>query len=114
MKHLWREKDGPMPKREGTKHADPLDKAPEWMEFKSLIFSGKMKPMETIGYKITDEINKLCGVDASRVAGDRLKRMLKDAGLKGDYHVRTDEISPGYWFLRVTYEPPLVAGKKRA
>lgn len=119
MKHLWTPKDGPVPKRGGKKHLDPLDKVADWMTFKAAIFSGKMKPQEQIGFKITPDIKTSTGIDQPwRVARDRLRRQLKEAGLLGDFHVQMyqpePESNPDYRFLLVTYEPPMLAGKKRA
>lgn len=113
-------KDGPMPKRGGKKHADPLDKLPDWMLMKSYILSGKAKPMEEFGMHLYAELDKITGVSTRRVAAERLRRFIRAAHLENDYHVeafRPDpENAPEHTFIKVTYQPPeATAGhKKRA
>lgn len=119
MKHLWTPKDGPMPRRGGKKHADPMAKEPEWLAFVARIFSGKMKPQESIGFHITPDLKKVTGTEQPwRVAKDRLRRQLREAGLSGDFRVRMyqpqPEANPDYYFLAVSYEPPLAAARKQA
>lgn len=117
MKHLWTPKDGPMPKRKGKPHEDPMANVPEWLTFLGRIMSGKMKPQEAIGFHITPDLKKTTGTDQPwRVARDRLRRQLREAGLQADFRVRMwqpePETNPEYHFIAVSYEPPIEAARK--
>lgn len=118
-KYLWTPKDGPPPKRAGKKHEDPMERVPEWHQFRALLLSGKMKPQEQVGFRITSEMKKATGVDQPwRVARGRLRNILKECGLTSDFRVQMfqpdPENNPDYHFIMVTYEPPIVAAKKHA
>lgn len=117
-RYIWTPKDGPLPKRKGKKHADPMERVPEWHQFRAMLLSGKMKPQEQIAFKFLPELKKTTGVTQPwRIGRLRLKEMLKDAGLDSDYSLNMyipEPDQPDYRVLVVTYEPPLVKHKKEA
>lgn len=118
MKLFVTEKDGPVPDTSARKkHVDPLDKLEDWMKLKAFILSGKAKPMEAFGIHLYPSLDKVTGVDTRRTARDRMRRFLKAANLQGDYHIKwvtPDENDLEHKFMRMWYEPPFVAQKKKA
>lgn len=95
-----------------------MERVGEWLQFRAMILSGKMRPQEQIAFKILPELKKVTGIDQPwRVARERLRKMLKESGLASDYRVYMyipEPDQPDYRVIVVTYEPPVVAHKKQA
>lgn len=109
---FWKSSDPtPAPQRKRKNIVSELDRHEEYQKLKQLVLSGRMRQGESAGILLGPEDAKQLGYKwPERTATDSLRKLIKSMGLEADYTVfkyETDT-APGVYFVRVTYNPPMV------
>ena len=110
---LIRSSDGPLPQRKRKPKPDPLIDFEPYLALRAAVLNGKFRPMEEKGIFVRPQDAAKLGLRWPwRVVADRLRHAIKAAGLDGDFHViKYETDTPGVWFVKVRYEPPMVKAK---
>lgn len=108
---FWKSSDpSPAPQRKRKNITSELDKHEEYQKLRAVILSGRMRQGEQAGiYLGPDDAVALGYKWPWRTATDSIRRLVKSMGLEADYTVvKYETATPGVWFIRVTYNPPMV------
>jgi hypothetical protein len=99
----------PIPERKRKLITSALEGHTEYNQIKSVILSGRMKPMQTAVITMGPADAKKLGFKWPwRTAVDSLRRLVRSMNLQNDFTIRKYETAaPGVWAIVATYEPPM-------
>ena len=99
----------PIPERKRKLITSALEGHTEYNQIKSVILSGRMKPMQTAVITMGPADAKKLGFKWPwRTAVDSLRRLVRSMNLQNDFTIRKYETAaPGVWAIVATYAPPM-------
>lgn len=108
---FWKSSDPtPAPQRKRKNVVSEIEKHEEYQKLKQLVLSGRMRQGESAGILLGPEDGKALNHKfPERSATEAMRKLVKSMGMEADYSVvkyMTD--NQGIWFVRVTYNPPMV------
>ena len=106
----------PIPERKRKLITSALEGHTEYNQIKSVILSGRMKPMQTAVITMGPADAKKLGFKWPwRTAVDSLRRLVRSMNLQNDFTIRKYETAaPGVWAIVATYEPPMATKRRKA
>lgn len=112
---FWLSSEAPPPQRKRKDVVNALEQHQEYLQLKSVVAHGRMRPMQTA--VITLGPNDAKSLDMKypwRAITDNMRRYIKSMNLESEYSVRKFETAEkGVWAVTVTYEPPIVNAQPR-
>lgn len=102
---LW---TGKAPLRKARPKPNPLDNLDAYVQLKTLISHGKIRPNEEVGIFIDNADAKRLGLKfPARTAADGLRRFVRELGLASEYQVvKYETRDPGVWSVNVRNTTP--------
>jgi hypothetical protein len=105
--------DTGIPRRKRKPKETPLEGYEPYQKLRLMVMNGKMKPFQEVGILLDQSDAKQLDMKWPwRTVADRLRRTVRELGQESEYQiVKYETDTPGVWFVKVRYEPPVTAAK---
>jgi hypothetical protein len=108
---------GKRPEWKGKPKASPLDTDVDFLQLRTMILGGRMKPFEEAGMLIHESTDgvRLNAKNPARLVRDHLRRILKESKLEPDFEITCRlTATPGEWGVWVKHLPREMALSEKA